>query len=317
MIKPHMDESVYSNRIEKFLLKTLYHALRHYGRYILPNDDKSYIKLLYWCRPHEKLNLDSPKTFTEKVQCLKFYNRQPICTKMVDKYEAREIVREKIGEEYLIPLLGVWDNFDEIDFDKLPNQFVLKTNHDSGGVIICQDKSTFNIKKAKQKLERRLNRNFFWKGREYPYKNVKPRIIAEKLMTDPAHPDLQDYKFFCFNGVPKILFYVSSRHCQRKANFDYYDLKTRERLPITNPGHPHSQIKRIDVPNLDKMIEIAGILSKGFPFIRIDLYNIEGKIYFGEFTFYDGGGFEPYGPIIWNKRLGDWIKMPKIAPNIR
>lgn len=305
------ENDVYGNRIKGFLFKTSYHVLRKVSRFIWPGNDKAYLKTLFRCRPHEKLDFDNPVTFNEKLQCLKFHYRQPICTRMVDKYEARKIVRERIGEEYLIPLLGVYDNFDEIDFDKLPDKFVLKANNDSGGVVICHDKSELDMGKARKRLTRSMESSYFWKGREYPYKDIKPRIIAEKMMTDPEHPDLQDYKFFCFNGEPRILFYVSCRQTQRKGNFDYFDVKTGSRLPITNPGYPHSDIDRIEVRNMDKMVEIASKLSEGFPFIRIDLYNIEGRVYFGEFTFFDGGGFTPYKPEEWSVRLGEWIKLPE------
>lgn len=188
--------------------------------------DEKYLKIVYFLRTGKHLNLEHPKTFNEKIQWLKLHNTSDECTRSVDKYEVRQLIADKIGEEYLIPILGCWNRFEEIDFNQLPNQFVLKCTHDSGSVVICKDKSAFDIRSAKVKLEKAMKHNFFWTGREYPYKNVKPRIICEKLMKDEKSEDLVDYKFLCFNGQPKILFYASERFTSKDkvAKFDFYDM---------------------------------------------------------------------------------------------
>jgi hypothetical protein len=226
---------------------------------------------------------------------------------MVDKYEVRKIIEKEVGEEYLIPLLGVWDNFKDIDFKILPNQFVLKPNHVSGSVVVCTDKTTFNLKKAERVLNKALHRNYFYDGRETPYKNVKPCIIAEKYMVDESGEELKDYKFFCFNGEPKLLFIATDRNIG-KTKFDFYDIDFNH-LPFTN-GHDNSTKPILKPENFDKMIDLAGKLSKGIPHVRVDFYNINGKIYFGEYTFHHWGGIIPFKPKEWDKKLGDLIKLP-------
>lgn len=276
----------------------------------LIKSDKVYLKVLYFLSVNKKMDFNNPFTFTQKIQWLKLYNNSPICTKMVDKYEVREIIKEKIGEEYLIPLLGVWDDFDEIDFDILPNQFVLKTTHDSGTVVVCKDKSRLNINDTKKRINKSLKRNYFWKGREYPYKNVKPRIIAEEFMTNEDDSDLVDYKFFCFNGVPQILFFASERFNKRNelAKFDYYDMDLNH-LPIKSRGHKNSDVLLKDIANFEIMKQIASKLSNGFPHLRVDLYSIRGKIYFGELTFHHDGGIVPFIPENWDLKIGDLINL--------
>jgi hypothetical protein len=216
-------------------------------------------------------------------------------------------VRNILGDEYIIPTLGVWNSFDEIDFDKLPNQFVLKTTHDSGGVVVCPDKSKLDIAKAKKKLEKSLNNNFFYEHREYPYKNVKPRIIAEKFMVDESGTELKDYKFFCFNGKCKMLFIATDRPVDTR--FDFYDTQFKH-LPFKQ-GHPLAS-KEIKKPKgFEKMVEIAEKLGKGFPHVRVDLYDINGQIYFGELTFFHFSGNVPFEPDIWDRTIGDWLELPK------
>lgn len=298
------------NKIRKAVTNPLLlfaHLIMHFSKCI--KSDKLYLKMIYYCYFREKLDFEKPKDFTQKIQCLKLLNNSALCTQMVDKYGVRELVKALIGEKYLIPLLGVWNSFDDIDFDSLPNKFVLKTTHDSGGIVICKDKQDFDYKVARDKLQKRLLKNYYWRGREYPYRNIKPRIIAEKFMIDESGVDLKDYKFFCFNGEPKLLFLASCRHLQKIPNFDYYDVYTHKKLPISSKGHPHSDIDYIDIPNYDEMIYIAKELSKGFPHLRVDLYNINGQIYFGELTFHHDGGFVPFYPKEWNIKLGEWIKL--------
>lgn len=275
--------------------------------------DVTYLKWAYYLRTGKHLDLSCPKTFNEKIQWLKLHNTSEECTRSVDKYEVRSLIAEKIGEEYLIPMLGCWDSFDDIDFTNLPKQFVLKCTHDSGSVVICRDKETFDIKAAKVKLEKAMKHNFFWTGREYPYKNVKPRIICEQLMKDNKTDDLVDYKFFCFNGEPKVLFYASERFTSKDkvAKFDFYDMDLHH-MPIKSVGHDNSTIPpSVSIENFSKMKELCSILSKGYPHVRVDFYVINDKIYFGELTFHHDGGFVQLEPDEWNITFGEWIKLPK------
>ena len=274
--------------------------------------DVTYLKLVYYLRTGKHLDLDHPKTFNEKIQWLKLHNTSDECTRSVDKYEVRQLIAEKIGEGYLIPMLGCWKSFDEIDFDKFPDQFVLKCTHDSGSVVICRNKSTFNKEVAKAKLEAAMKHNFFWTGREYPYKNVKPRIICEQFMKDSKSDDLVDYKFFCFGGQPKVLFYASERFTSKDkvAKFDFYDMGLNH-MPIKSAGHENSVNPPAVSPELfTKMKELCCVLSAGYPHVRIDFYVINDKIYFGEITFHHDGGFVQLEPEEWNTTFGEWIKLP-------
>jgi hypothetical protein len=252
----------------------------------------------------ENLDLKNPKTFNQKLQWLKIHNIDPKYEKMTDKYEVRKIIKEIVGEEFLIPLLGVWNYFDEIDFEKMPNQFVLKPNHLSGSVVVCRDKSTFNINEARKILTRALRKNYFYGGRETPYKNIKPRIIAENYMVDESGEELKDYKFFCFNGSPKLFFVATGRNIG-KTKFDFFDLDYNH-LPFTN-GHGNANIPIMKPKNFNQMVEIAKKLSEGIPHVRVDLYNVDGKIYFGEYTFHHWGGIVPFEPREWDEKIGEMI----------
>ena len=269
--------------------------------------DETYLKLYYRLKLKKRLNLDKPETFNEKLQWLKINDRKPIYIKLVDKYEVREYIKEKIGEEYLVPIYGVYNKFEEIDFDKLPNQFVLKCTHDSGGIVICKDKKTFDIKEAKQKLEKCLKRNYYYIGREWPYKDVKPRIIAEKFLSDNVNDDLIDYKLMCFNQKVKCSFVCSDRNSKDGLSVDFYDLDWKK-MPFTRKyKNSNREIKKPN--NYEKMIELAEILSENIPFARIDFYEIDNKIYFGEITLYPGCGFEEFKPEEYDKILGDWMEI--------
>ena len=270
--------------------------------------DETYLKIAYRSLMGKKLDLKNPKTFNEKLQWLKLYDRKPIYTTMVDKYEAKKYVASIIGEQYIIPTLGVWDKFEDIDFDKLPNQFVLKCTHDSGGLVICRDKSKFDIQAAREKINKSLKRNYFWQGREWPYKNVKPRIIAEKYMEDSQTKDLKDYKFMCFNGKVNCSFVCTERHTNTGLKVTFYD-RNWKIMPFER-HYPRSKTPISKPLNYDKMMELAEILSKDISFIRVDFYSVQEKIYFGELTFYPGSGFEEFSPFIWDKKIGDWIKLP-------
>lgn len=269
-------------------------------------DDKSYLKILFYACMGKKLDLKNPKTFNEKLQWLKLYDRNPEYIKMVDKYEAKKYVAEKIGEEYIIPTIGIWDSVEEIDFDALPEQFVLKSTHDSGMVVICRDKSQFDIEEAKKTLKKSFTRDYYKSGREWVYKNVKRRIIAEKFMVDESGKGLNDYKFFCFDGEPKGLFVATDRPYDTR--FDFYDLEFNH-LPIIN-GHPNAD-KVIEKPKgFHKMIELAKTLSADIPHVRVDFYDINGRVYFGELTFYHYSGFVPFEPQEWDLKFGNFITLP-------
>ena len=275
---------------------------------VLP--DSIYLKKLYKARMGKELDLKHPKTFNEKLQWLKLYDRKPIYTTMVDKYEVKDYVARLIGEEYIIPTLGVWDRFDDIDFDSLPERFVLKCTHDSGGVYICKDKTMLNIDYLSGFFKERMSKNYYKHGREWPYKNVKPRIIAEQYMEDTETRELRDYKFYCFDGFCKALLLASNRQSEsEKLCFDYYDTSFKH-LHLTNHWHPNAKKQLSKPKQFDLMIDLATKLSKGIPHIRIDLFEANGHVYFGEFTFFDMGGFLKIHPDNWDSEWGELIKLP-------
>ena len=275
--------------------------------------DREYLEKKFYAMLGYSLDLSNPQTFNEKLQWLKLYDRKPEYTMMVDKYKVREYIKEKIGEEYLIPLLGVWDKAEDIDFDALPNQFVLKCNHNSGlGMYICKDKSKLTenqIKAIRKNLEKGLKQDYYLPGREWPYKDVPRKIISEKYMEDKETGELRDYKFFCFNGKVNCCFVCTDRFKEAGLKITFYD-KDWNVMPFKR-HYPISD-KSIDKPkNYNKMIEIAEQLSKDIPFVRTDFYEINGDLYFGEITFYPGSGLEEFQPIEWDEKLGNWITLPK------
>ncbi len=272
--------------------------------------DKVYLKIIYRSKFGRKLDLKNPQTYNEKLQWLKLYDHKEIYTTLVDKQLVKKYVSNIIGEEYIIPTLASYNSFDEIDFGELPDKFVLKTTHDSGGVVICTDKATLDIQETKKVLTSHLKKSFFYQGREWPYKNINPKLIAEKYMVDESGYELKDYKFFCFNGTAKAMFIASDRGmCNEETKFDFYDMEFNH-LPFTN-GHPNST-KNIKKPkSFDKMKQLAEILSKDIPQVRVDFYDINGKIYFGEMTFFHWGGFVPFEPEFWDYEFGSWIQLPK------
>lgn len=289
-----------------FLLKWFERLDRRKILRILP--DKAYLKLLFKLKLGKSLNLKNPKTFNEKLQWLKLYDRKPIYTTMVDKYAVKEYVANIIGDEYIIPTLGVWDSFDEINFDELPNQFVLKCTHDSGGLVICRDKSSLDITAAKEKIEKSLKANYYWRGREWPYKNAKQRIIAEKYVEDADTEELRDYKFFCFDGEVKALFIATERFKKRaETKFDFFDTDFNH-LPFIN-GHPNAETLPEKPQKFDEMKRLAAKLSKGIPQLRVDFYEANGKVFFGELTFFHFGGLVPFEPHEWDEKLGSFIKL--------
>ena len=275
--------------------------------------DKIFLHIKYYLVMGKKLNLDNPKTFTEKIQWLKLNNRKVEYTTMVDKFAVKEYVANLIGEQYIIPTINSWTTTKDIDFDQLPNKFVLKTNNGGGssGVVICKIKNDLNIKDAITKLERSLKNNIYTSYREWPYKNIKPLIFAEQYMEDKNNEELTDYKFYCFNGNPTYCQVITNRN--RGETIDFYDMNWQH-MPFygLNPKCRQA-IKLTEKPvALPKMIEIAKILSQNIPFVRIDLYYINGKVYFGEITFFPASGMGVFTPNIWNIRLGEMINLPRI-----
>lgn len=277
--------------------------------------DENYLKYKYWLYIGKRLNIDAPKSFNEKLQWLKLYDRNPQYTVMVDKYDAKKYVENVIGKEYIIPTLGVWDSFEEIDFDTLPNQFVLKCTHDSGGVVICHDKKAFDKNKARKKINNSLKNNYYWMGREWPYKNIKPRIIAEKFISETEDvlnksesSELNDYKLMCFNGTVKCSFICSERYSTNGLHVTFFDrdwnvMPFERHYPSVKEGLPKPQ-------KYEEMVALAEKLSANIPFVRVDFYEVSGKIYFGELTLYPGSGFEEFTPEEWDYKLGSWLDLP-------
>ena len=283
----------------KGIAKELYH---HY----IP--DTIFLKTFYYRVFHEKLDLKKPKSFNAKLQWLKLYDRNPLYTTLVDKYEVKKYVADIIGDEYIIPTLGVWNHFDEVDFDLLPDAFVLKCTHDSGGIVIVKDKSKLDKVKAKRKLEDSLNKNFYYVGREWPYKNVRPRIIAEQYLVDDSGGDLRDYKLFNFNGEVKLIQYDYDRFVDHKRKLYTQDWKFIDKQ-ITYANEANTIIDA--PPTLDLMKKLASKLSNDIPFVRTDFYSIDKKVLFGEMTFFPGSGFEKFSDKEFDNELGAWLKLPE------
>ena len=273
--------------------------------------DEKYLERFYRAHTGKTLDWSNLRTFNEKLQWLKIHDRKPEYTQMVDKAGAKEYVAEKLGTEYIIPTYGVWERFEDIDFDALPNQFVLKCTHGSGDLIICRDKSAFDIEKARSIMTKFLKREFYYYGREWPYKNVPPRILAEKYMCDNENDkdNLTDYKIFCFDGKPRYIMTVRDRskgkgkslHRWYDLNWQLQDLDLDYRDEIKTPEPRPTQ--------LDKMLEIAETLSAGMRHLRVDLYLINGDIYFGEMTFYHMSGCEHFEPATWDLKLGEYLNI--------
>ena len=287
-----------------------YYIINHsFLKKIVP--DKLFLTLQYRAVFGKSINWNSPVTYNEKLQWLKVYDRRPIYTTMVDKYAVKKSVAEIIGEEHIIPTLGVWDRPEDIEWDKLPNQFVLKCTHDSGGLVICRDKETLDRKAAIKKLNKSLQNDYYMAGREWPYKNVPRRIIAERYMEDKNVGELPDYKFFCFNGRCESFKIDFDRQKTHHAN--YYN-RACELMPFGEVVCPPDYKRNLNIPsNVNEMINYAELLASHInsSFVRVDLYNINGQIYFGEITFYPASGFGKFEPKEWDKTIGEWINLPK------
>lgn len=277
-------------------------------------DDKHYLKLAFRAKMGYPLNLENPRTFNQKLQWLKLYDRKPLYTQLVDKYAVRQYIGEKIGEEYLIPLVGgPWKNTDEIDFDALPEQFVLKCNHDSGGLVVCRDKSRLDQEAAKKKLNRHLQVNYYMSSREWPYKDVKPCIFAEQYMEDERQKSgLIDYKFFCFHGKARFMYVSQGLEDHSTAHISFYDLEGKD-LPFKRTDFAAFDKLPYKPEGLGKMIELANVLAQAVdsPFLRVDLYEIGGRIYFSELTFTPCSGMLPFDPPEWDETIGGWLTLPE------
>lgn len=304
-----MKDSI-KNRLKKndFIFGSCRRVKQIYNKYCV--SDISFIKKRFREVFNREINLENPQTFNEKLQWLKLYDRNPLYTNLVDKYKVRRYISKTIGEEYLIPLIGVWDKFEEIDFLKLPNKFVLKCTHDSGGLVICRDKNKLDIEEARKKINKSLKRNFYYHAREWPYKNVKPRIICEKLLHDEIDEELKDYRFFCFNGEPRFVAIDFSITDKSKTRRNLYDLEWN--LMDGGISYPRELSKTVKKPNkLNEMINLSKILSKGIPHVRVDFYYINENIYFGEMTFYHQSGFGKFQQEEFAQLLGTWIELPE------
>ena len=277
--------------------------------------DEDFLKKVFLLKMGKELDLENPKTFNEKLNWLKLYDRKPLYTNMVDKYEAKKYVADVIGEEYTIPTLGVWDKFEDIDFDSLPEQFVLKCTHDSGGLVICKDKTKLDVSKARKKIKRSLNTNFYYRFREWTYKDVKPRIIAEQYMEDQNEAEgLTDYKFYCFNGEPKFLYVSQGLQNHATASISFLTTDWQFAPYERSDFKPLNELPR-KPECLSEMLEICKKLSENVPFLRVDLYEINGKIYFSELTFYPCGGFMPFKNPEHDLEIGKMLILPKKETN--
>lgn len=292
----------YFKEPQKFCLA----ILTHFGTWL---PDALYLKIMFRLKMGYSLDLKTLKTFNEKLQWLKLYNRKPEYTKMVDKYEAKKVAEKILGKEYIIPTLGVWDRFEDIDFSTLPDRFVLKTTNGGGGggVVICCEKKNLDKASAAERLNTSLKTSIYKRLKEWPYKNVKPRILAEEFKVDESG-DLRDYKFYCFNGEPKVFLVASERFSGHSTYFDYFDMDGNH-LPFTQGGENNPILPKLP-STFEEMRQVAQELSQGIPHVRIDLYSVDDKVYFGEFTFFDSSGYEKFTPNKWDFIFGEWLKLP-------
>lgn len=276
--------------------------------------DEQFIRSTYLRKFGREIDLDNPQTFNEKLQWLKLNYRNTLYTKLVDKYEVKDYIAGKIGEQYVIPTLGVWESFEDIDFNSLPDSFVLKCTHDSGGLVIVKDKSRFDKEAAKKKIDASLKNNYYYQSREWVYKDVKPRIIAERYLEDSKTGELRDYKFFCFDGEVKAMFIATERQKEgEEVKFDYFDADFNH-LPFKQE-HENAAVIPEKPVCFDEMKKLASVLSQGIPEVRVDFYEVDGKVYFGEMTFFHFGGFMPFRPEEWDYTFGSWITLPEKNAN--
>lgn len=278
-------------------------------------NEKNFLEYLYYLYERKRIDLSyenyqTLELFNEKLQWLKLYDQNPLYSILADKVAVKDWVKSKIGEEFVIPTIGIFKNEKEIDFDTLPQKFVVKCNHNSGlGMYICKDKTKFNKNKILRDLNKGLKEKFYKRNAELVYKNIEPKIIVEKLIETENGEDLKDYKFFCFNGEPKYIEVDSDRFTTHKR--DFYNEKW-EKLDLAICYPPTNQLNT-PPENFSKMLTLASILSKDIPFVRVDFYNTRGKIYFGEMTFFHGGGFEKFSSQSWEKQFGSHIDIEHLV----
>lgn len=271
--------------------------------------DALHIRKSWYTNMPYPLNLRSPQTYSEKLQWLKLHDRNPLYTTLVDKYAVKKYVADMIGEQYIIPTLGVWDSFEQIDFGALPERFVLKCTHDSGGLVICRDKASLDMAASRAKIERSLRTDYYIVSREWPYRDVPRRIIAEPYMEDHTTGELRDYKFFCFDGRVKWLFIATGRASNPEPFFDFFDADFN-RLDMRQ-GHPNAPVPPQKPQNFELMKQLASTLSRGLPHVRADFYEVDGQVYFGELTFYHHAGWIPFDPPGWDLTFGREIRLPE------
>ena len=273
--------------------------------------DETYLRLMHRLELRRKLDLKDPKRYNDKLQWLKLHCHRPEFTMMADKVAVKPFVAEKIGAEYVAPLLGVWDRVEDIDWDSLPQKFVLKTNHDGGnfGVVICKDKDTFDRAKAAKRLKASMRRNTYLLGREWPYKNIQRKVFAEEFIEDKGRGELLDYKFYCFDGEVKIVFIASGRQSLKEVCIDYYDADCNH-IDGLRQSHPNAPVPPAKPDHFDLMKELAEKLSAGILHVRVDFYEANGKVYFSELTFFPYGGWASFHPDEYDTILGDYLKLP-------
>lgn len=270
--------------------------------WLLP--DRPFLKWKFRLLLGYRLDLDAPRTFNEKIQWLKLNDRNPLYTMLADKNAVKAYVASKIGGEHVIPTIGCWRKVSEIDFDSLPERYVLKCNHDSGSTVICRDSSSFGRRNACIQLDKALSMNYFLQNREWSYRDIEPSVMAETYLGE----GISDYKFFCFNGIPEFMFVATDRdNPDEETKFDFFDMDFNH-LPVRN-GHPNSRELPQKPSCWEEMKRLAAVLSEGLPHVRVDLYEVDGKVYFGEYTFYHWGGFVPFDPPEWDLRFGEKIKL--------
>lgn len=292
-------------------------------------DDDRYLELMFRLRMGRQLDLTNPKTFSEKLQWLKLYDRQPVYTTMVDKYEVKHWVSDRIGPSYVVPNLGVWNSFDEIDFDALPDQFVLKCTHDSGGLAICKDRARFDMHEARSKIEKSLARNYHYLGREWPYRDVRPRVLAEvylptwapeggdadaaalQRVSEQAEAGMIDYKFYCFHGEPKFLYVSQGLHDHQTAKMIFLTCDWKP-AGFVRPDYRHFDGVPPRPSALDEMLSVARELSAGIPFVRVDLFEHFGRILFSEMTFHPVSGMMPVAPKSADLEIGRFLDLSRV-----
>lgn len=269
--------------------------------------DELYLKTYYKLTTGKTLDLRHPKTFNEKLNWLKIHNQNPLYNILADKYKVKDFVRKAIGDKYVVHNYGCWNSFDDINFEELPNSFVIKTTHDSGGVYVCKDKSNIDVENLRLRYNKAIKRNYYYRLREWVYKDADPKIIADELLDDSRGRELIDYKFWCFNGEPKVM-YITNKGANIKENFydmDFKPLDINHGFARTTPEY--------DMPAcFDEMKSLAKKLSQNIPFVRVDFFYVNGNVYFGEFTFYDWAGLRPFNGDEWDYKLGSWIDLSKL-----